>query len=461
MKLVGWTYCLGVLAMIMASPALASFPGRNGLLAVQPFSGPGLVLVDSHGGQERRICTNRSRCGLPRSPRWSPDGQVLVFNAANVNLIYPDGSCLNCQLGTAGSPAFTSNSTLVTFVSGGKLFEDGIDGIRKTTILSGQISDAVWSGQGSLAVVRSGRVWAGRPTRLRSIGTGTSPSWSPDGSRIAIQRGGWVVVVRVRNGSSRRLIRGGAPAWSPDGRSIALIGSDHHLLVVSASGGRARRVGRVRGVAVDWQPMPKASVAGCHAPPGSSIVASSPSAIVTGDANPASSAYMGCLRADGRERLLEEFGGNNLDNSSGVSTEAVAGDYAALVNDTSDPHYGGSSYTVAVFDLRTGAQVPDRGGESVGCPDFQDTCGSNIEQVVVGSNGVSAALTIVYNGDACPASTPICTIEQILASDSTGVHRLDAVSQPGDGLSSLTGLSLSGYALTWDHAGTPRSADLH
>ena len=54
---------------------------------------------------------------------------------------------------------------------------------------------------------------------------------------------------------------------------------------------------------------------------------------------------------------------------SGVGAVAVAGDYAALVNDH-DSHYGGSNDTVAVFDLRTGTAVAKRGGESVGCGEW-------------------------------------------------------------------------------------------
>ena len=43
---------------------------------------------------------------------------------------------------------------------------------------------------------------------------------------------------------------------------------------------------------------------------------------------------MGCVTADGRERLLESFGPGAPGSTSqaGVSTAAVAGDYAALVN---------------------------------------------------------------------------------------------------------------------------------
>jgi len=389
-RYLGLTCCVLVLAAIVASPASAAFPGRDGLLAVQPLSGSGLLLVNAHGGAQRRICTNRSRCGSPRNPRWSPDGRVLAFQASTVHLIYPDGSCLNCQMGGAGTPAFTANPELVTFESGGALLEDAIDGIRKATVLEGTASDAVWSAGGQLALVRAGQVWAGIPHHLRRLGAGSSPSWSPSGAQIAIARKGWVVVVGLRRHSARRLVRGSTPAWSPDGRSIAFIGAGHDLRIVAASGGRARWVARVRGDAVDWQPLPSTPVAACAAPPGSTVIASSATAVVTGDSNPGNDAYMGCLRADGRERLLESFS-NGEDDDTDVPMAAVGGGYAAIDNYYTDPHYGGSQATVAVFDLQTGAAVADRGGETVICSEDSSVCIAGISQLVVGSGGVSAA----------------------------------------------------------------------
>jgi hypothetical protein len=374
------------------SPAWATFPGRDGLLAVQPVTGGGLVLVNARGGQERRICTDRLRCGKPRNPRWSPDGRALSFNASNIHLIYPDGSCLNCTIRGAGTPAFTANPAVVSFVSGGELAEDGIDGIYKATILKRSFSDAVWSGAGELAAVHAGRLWLGSPRALRAFGSGSSPSWSPDGSQVAVDRKGWVIVIGVRHRSVRRLVRGASPAWSPDGRSIAFIDARHDVSVISASGGRSHRVGSVRGDAVDWQPLPVTPPRSCVTPPGSTLLASSPTAVVTSDSNPWSAAYMGCLRADGRERFLERLDSTAGLYVTGVSSAAVGDGYAALVNSSEDLHYGGSNDTVEVFDLRTGAPVPGGGGESAGCSGYGDGgCEDSIGQVVVGTGGVTAA----------------------------------------------------------------------
>jgi hypothetical protein len=401
------------------SPAWAAFPGRDGLLAVQPVTGGGLVLVNARGGQERRICTDRVRCGKPRNPRWSPDGRALSFNASNIHLIYPDGSCLNCTIRGAGTPAFTANPALVSFVSGGALAEDGIDGIYKATILKRSFSDAVWSAAGELAAVHAGHLWLGSPRGLRAFGSGISPSWSPEGSQVAVDRKGWVIVIGVRDRSVRRLVRGANPAWSPDGRSIAFIGAHHELRVIPAGGGRSRRVGHVRGDAVDWQPLPVTPPRSCVAPPGSTLLASSATAVVTTDSNPWSSAYMSCLRADGRERFLERLDSLAGESSSGVSAAAVGDGYAALANESEDLHYGGSSGSVVVFDLRTGALVPGRGGESAYCQtEASGYCEANIDHVAVGTDGVSAAHTtslvppgsgsVALDGDITCPSPSLC-----------------------------------------------------
>jgi Tol biopolymer transport system component len=73
-----------------------------------------------------------------------------------------------------------------------------------------------------------------------------SPSWSPDGSRLAFERAGRLYVIRL-DGTGLKLItppqlnRAGQPAWSPDGRSIAFV-RGRSLYVTRASGGPVRRI---------------------------------------------------------------------------------------------------------------------------------------------------------------------------------------------------------------------------
>ncbi len=100
---------------------------------------------------------------------------------------------------------------------------------------------------------------------------------------------------------------------------------------------------------------------------------------------------MGCLRAEGLWRHLRTLKLQQAGPDGDVVHSAVvAAPYAALVFDSVD-HYGNEASTVQVFDLRTGAQRPGLGGESQSC-DEQFPCRlTGVDQLVLGSDGVSAA----------------------------------------------------------------------
>jgi hypothetical protein len=139
----------------------------------------------------------------------------------------------------------------------------------------------------------------------------------------------------------------------------------------------------------------------------------------------------------------------------------VAGDYAAVVNEASAPHYTpGAGDEVVVYDLRTGKAVPDRGGESMGCPFNEPTYPCGIDQLVLGTDAVSAAHAFVVT--TCEPSSSCTLVESIVASDSTGRHVLDSITTTGsvNAAPVLSQLALSGDTLTWSHAGSPRSAQL-
>jgi len=139
------------------------------------------------------------------------------------------------------------------------------------------------------------------------------------------------------------------------------------------------------------------------------MLASSGTALVTSDANSVSSAYMGCLRSDGRERFLERLSGVPGLSSSTVSAAGVGDGYAALANFTDDLHYGDTSDTVEVFDLSTGAPAAGLGGQGTGCSGAfgsDSGCDSGIDQVVVGTDGVSAAHVLSSIPPGSPSPDP-------------------------------------------------------
>jgi TolB protein len=108
----------------------------------------------------------------------------------------------------------------------------------------------------------------GVPRQLTYRG-GSSPSWSPNGRKVAFVRRNDIYLVRRSGRGLRRLThRGGyAPAWSPDGRWIAFIrGGD--LYIVRTDGRRLRRLVDEVGPdetyglgpqveSLDWQALPR------------------------------------------------------------------------------------------------------------------------------------------------------------------------------------------------------------
>jgi Tol biopolymer transport system component len=92
--------------------------------------------------------------------------------------------------------------------------------------------------------------------RLRGLGRGSTGAWSPDGRRIALSRGGDLVVVTADGRRSRRLTHDDliqfAPDWSPDETRIAFlqqhpevelgVGPQDDVAVVDVASGVTRRL---------------------------------------------------------------------------------------------------------------------------------------------------------------------------------------------------------------------------
>ena len=158
-----------LLAMLVAAPAHASFPGKNGRVAFSTATGspPGNIFTMSATGRNRHRLTRR---GDSRNPAWSRDGSRIAFD-------------------------------------------------RQT---NGRRALYVMSARGSRPRrIPTGRVQAENPT------------WSPNGRRIAFQgcRGSGhckataIFVVRASGGGLKRITPNGSdPVWSPNGRWIAYHG---------------------------------------------------------------------------------------------------------------------------------------------------------------------------------------------------------------------------------------------
>jgi hypothetical protein len=359
-------FVLGVVVAVMSvcvSPAWGAFPGRDGDLVVATAGG--LELVSPATGAASSICTSAVLCGQPTQPHFSPNGRAIAFVDTATHrpvVIAADGSCLWCLLGaplttlTGSEPAFVAGSRAVTLAGNG-LWSVSLTGGKTRRLVKGVVGDAVWSSRGLVALVRVGWIWVGRPGRgtLRRLARGDSPSFSPDGARLAFARDGKVWIVAVRGGAERRLVSGSAPAWSPERREIAYISPGGAVEIIAVHGGRPHPVGAVHGSALDWQPLPASASGACRPPRGSKVLASSNDAIVylLGENRLYGPHVYGCLKALDRAQLLP---GSNVAYFSGFVAVRLAGRFVAV--DAESEKAPGHVYYATMYDLSSGAATP-------------------------------------------------------------------------------------------------------
>ena len=210
-----------------------------------------LYVIGSAGGEAVPLTSGP----FDVEPSWSPDGARIAFvrvAGSTASLATVDTATGHVDALTAGpldlTPAWSPDGTKIVFarISGGS--------VEQARLI---VANADGSAQ-------------------RALGpAGISPEWSPDGSRIAFVSfadhngrscagdcipNGELYVVNADGTRLTRLTRSKAddedPTWSPDGSRIAFtsgtdLGRRGHqpwLLVMPASGGRPKRIGRFAGV---------------------------------------------------------------------------------------------------------------------------------------------------------------------------------------------------------------------
>jgi hypothetical protein len=160
----------------------------------------------------------RGSCSEVRSADWSPDGARLAFTAAC------GGGC-----GNFGDPYH------------GVHVVDPVRGIDRLVLPGEGLGPLAWSPDGTrIAFVQphyvQGQVWQGRQIFVMNAnGSGqtplttildmepSTPSWSPDGSRIVYSTRGRVFLLGLDGSPPLPLVEGSNPTWSPDGATIAYL----------------------------------------------------------------------------------------------------------------------------------------------------------------------------------------------------------------------------------------------
>lgn len=209
------------LARRIADRVVLALTGTRGvaeteIVFISTRTGNTEVTVMNADGSAPRSATRGSI--LKASPSWMPRGDAIIYTA------FPDRGMPGLFVTSRGA------------VPPGPLSDLSPKGLP---LYSGLYSPADKEGPGDLVVVSSvdgaseifrTRVGAGKAKRLtRNPAIEVSPSWSPDGSKIAFvsdRSGAPQIYIMDRDGqhTQRVTFQGSyntSPAWSPDGRWIA------------------------------------------------------------------------------------------------------------------------------------------------------------------------------------------------------------------------------------------------
>src|SRR4051794_21636796 len=226
-------------ASILAAPAQAAFPGKNGRVvyekrpngeraraasAYDAFDGTELWTSDAKGGDLKLLVSYADReypVASAHDPSVSPDGKRVAYVESGwldrsdpdyelIRIIGIDGSgdhAVRDDIDAGSAPAWSADGTKIVFV------QEDAEG--ETT---------------SLAVVPADGSKAPQVLTLTGLSDGPrNPQWSPDGKWIAFDAGDRVYVVAAaggqpvlvgdRSGESDNLFDS-YPNWAPDGSAI-------------------------------------------------------------------------------------------------------------------------------------------------------------------------------------------------------------------------------------------------
>lgn len=229
---------VGLVALAVAGPAQAAFPGANGKIV---FTRDAEIYTMNPDG------TGQARLSTPRqghSPAWSPNGTKIAFmgpgSTFEIYTVNADGSHLRhvtpADPAVDTSPAWSPDGKKIAFASA-RAHPTGFD-----------IYTINPDGTGL--------------TQLTNGGDNHEPSWSPDGTKIAFERNlrypdfsGWEIVTMNPDGTDQTSITAGLdPNWSPDGRRLTFTADrpyDVYVINLDATG----RINLSNDPAEDYEPV--------------------------------------------------------------------------------------------------------------------------------------------------------------------------------------------------------------
>jgi Tol biopolymer transport system component len=235
-----------------------------------------VVNADGSGRQRLTLC---GACSTQANIAWSPDSRRIAFATRTRLDVFDLGSGAERVLNIPGavSPAWSPDGTTIAFGDGSRVSTIRPDGSQHRTFadVGAWVGDVSWSPDGRSILFDSGArisTIGADGSNLRQLVSGppisgpSQPSWSPDGRRILFlsssPRGYFRVLVMRSDGSNQRIIYragccvgvGSPSIWSPDGTQIAI--NLNGVVVMDLNGKHRHRTFRITTLAV-WQPLPR------------------------------------------------------------------------------------------------------------------------------------------------------------------------------------------------------------
>ena len=286
--------CLVILAVGPA--AQATFPGRNGRIALTSFefsaednSYASWIISMRPDGSAVRVLAG----GRPQDATYRPDGHMIAFARPGEGILVmrSDGSAKHRVIGGPyEEPDWSPDGRRLVVTRTRKprglvIWDRGALRPLTTGSAPARFSTAAWSPKGTLIAftrvdLRSGEtsvhVISSGGCCVRRLAVGDEPEWSPDGRRITFASGkGGNVLTSIRpDGTGRRRlaqIHGTNPVYAPNGMRVAYVKTIEHggfsaqAVFTMGSDGRRRtrvfdtadspiNVGGIYASRLDWQP---------------------------------------------------------------------------------------------------------------------------------------------------------------------------------------------------------------